>query len=384
MPSQNEFRAYSPRYLISGLFFALLLVPFAGCGGENKGGKGEKSVPVVAAKAELRVVPSVIRAVGNLDPLATVDVRSRVGGMIQEQFVRDGQDVQEGDILFQIDPRPFELAVQEARARLERDRAQLANAQSGLRRYAQLKEQKVVAEGQYDDSYAAAKTLEGTIKLDQATLDRALLDLEYSTIRAPISGRVGNVLLNRGNLVEANDKDPLVTINQIRPILVTFSVPEAHLPSIQERMAKGALAAQAFVQGDETRPEEGELYSVDNAVDRDTGSIRLKALFPNDEGRLWPGQFVRVILRLGERSGVVVPSGAVLDGLKGTYVYVVREDSTVEARPVKVLAVIDRVTLLGDGLADGEVVVAEGQLRLEPGTKVVIAGDPQPVPEVGP
>ncbi|MGE4293971.1 MAG: efflux RND transporter periplasmic adaptor subunit [Desulfovibrio sp.] len=362
----------------------LLGLLVAGCGGDDKGGKKDKAVPVVAARAEQRVLPSVIRAVGNLDPLATVDVRSRVGGMIQEQFVRDGQDVLEGDVLFQIDPRPFELAVQEARARLERDRAQLANAQSGLRRYAQLKKQQVVAEGQYDDSYAAAMTLEGTIKLDQATLDRALLDLEYATIRAPISGRVGNVLLNKGNIVEGNDDDPLVTINQIKPILVTFSVPEAHLPSIQGRMAQGSLAAQAFVQGDEARPEEGELYSVDNAVDRDTGSIRLKALFPNNEGRLWPGQFVRVVLHLGERGGVVVPSGAVLDGLKGTYVYVVKDDLTVEARPVKVVAVFDRVTLLGEGVSNGEIVVAEGQLRLEPGIKVVISGDPQPVPEVGP
>lgn len=374
----------SPHGLPVRLLLLSVLLLLAACGGGEKGPKGAKPVPVVAARAEQRVVPRVIRAVGNLDPLATVDVRSRVAGMILEQNVLDGQEVHEGDILFQIDPRPFELAVREARARLDRDRAQLANAQSGLRRYSQLKKQQVVAEGQYDDSYAAAKTLEGTINLDQASLDRALLDLEYATIRAPITGRAGNVLLNKGNIVEANDDEPLVTINQIRPILVTFSVPEAHLPSIQERMAQGPLLAQAFLQGDEGAPEEGRLYSVDNAVDRDTGSIKLKALFPNDDTRLWPGQFVRVVLHLGERSGVVVPSGAVLDGLKGPYLYVVTKDHTVEARPVKVAGVFDRVTLLSDGLRDGEFVVAEGQLRLEPGSKVVLAGEPQAVPGVEP
>lgn len=377
MFQRHHFVITASRLLLSIVFLLL-----CACGSDSKGSKGDKTVPVVAAKAEVRVVPSVIRAVGNLDPLATVDVRSRVGGMILEQNVRDGQDVKEGDVLFQIDPRPFELAVQEARARLERDRAQLANAQSGLRRYSQLKKQHVVAEGQYDDSYAAAKTLEGTIKLDQATLDRALLDLEYATIRAPIPGRVGNVLLNKGNLVEANDDDPLVTINQIRPILVTFSIPEAQLPAVQDRMNQGTLQAQAFVQGDEKRPEEGELYSVDNAVDRDTGSIRLKALFPNDGGRLWPGQFVRVVLHLGERRGVLVPSGAVLDGIKGPYVYVVRDDSTVEPIAVSVGAVFDRFTLLTEGLAGGELVIAEGQLRLEPGTKVNVVGELLTIPEV--
>jgi len=354
---------------------AVLVLGLAACsgGGETKGPRGPKAAPVTAATAVTKDAPIIIRAVGNVEPFASVAVKSQVGGMITEQYVHDGQDVKAGDKLFQIDPRPFQLAIAESKAKIERDQALLNKAEQDLKRYEKLRKEDAVAQGQYDETYAAAKTLEGTIKLNQAELDRAALDLEFSTIKAPMDGRVGDIILHKGNIIKANDDRSMTVINQFRPVLVSFSTPERHLPDIMDMFAKGKVQVTAEVQGREDKPESGELYSVDNEVDKETGTIQLKGLFQNENLALWPGRFVRVNLRMPDLPGaIMIPTKAVMAGIKGPYVYVIGKDKTVEPRNVTAGPIIEDETVVEKGLAPGEQVVAEGQLRLAPGAKVEI------------
>lgn len=350
---------------------------------EKKGGPAMRPVPVSAQQAGLKTLPEVIQAVGNVEPMATVAVKTQVGGQIMEQHVRDGQDVKAGDPLFLIDPRPFETAIREAQAKIDRDRALLDRASEDLKRYATLKQKDVVAQGQYDETYAAAKSLEGTIRLNEAALARARLDLEYAGIRAPISGRVGAITLTKGNVIKANDDRSLLVINQIEPVYVAFSVPEGRLPRIMERVATGeapAVVARAG-EGDEVLAR-GKLSSVDNAVDTKSGAIRLKGIFDNNDRRLWPGQFVRVELVLGQiAEAVVVPTKAVMDGLHGPYVYLIGPDGVVSAREIKPGPIVGQETVVASGLAAGEIVVTDGQLRLGPGMKAEIKGQDKAAPE---
>ncbi len=350
----------------------VVVVALAACGGDGDkaGPKSARPVPVTVAKAVKKTVPVDIQAVGNVEAMASVTVKTQVGGMLVDQYVSDGQDVAEGDRLFLIDPRPFELAVAEAEATIERDKALLQKAEEDLERYARLKEKDVIAKESYDHTLAQARTLRGTIKVNEAERDRARLDLEYATVRSPISGRVGAVLLHKGNVIKANDDRALVVINRIRPIYVAFSVPERHLPGIMTRMKAGRITVEARAEGDPTS-ERGTLAAVDNAVDKTTGAIRLKAVFDNADDTLWPGQFVRVSLNLEQRQGaVVVPTSAVQEGLRGPYLYVVRPDNTVEPRDIKVFGIVDGETVLEAGVAEGETVVVDGQLRLSPGAAV--------------
>ncbi len=345
------------------------------CGGdgERKAGPEGRPVPVVAAEARTRTLPLVVKAVGNVEPMASVAVRPRVGGAIAAQFVRDGAEVAKDDPLFRIDPRPFELAIREAQAKLDRDKALLVKAEEDLRRYATLRAKDVVAQGQYDDTYSQAKTLEGTIRLDQATLERARLDLEYADIRAPIAGRVGTVLLTAGNVAKANE-DTLCVINQVSPIFISFSVPERHLPAVMARQKEGALEVTATPAGEEGKPPvTARLASIDNAVDAKTGSIRLKAVSDNADRRLWPGQFIRIGLALATlENAVVIPTQAVMDGLKGPYVYVIGADDLVEARQIAPGPIVDAETVVEQGVSPGERVVVDGQIRLAPGARAEI------------
>jgi multidrug efflux system membrane fusion protein len=373
---------------LRAILAAALVCAAWSCGGEADkaaGPRAARPVPVAVATAVKKTVPVNIQAVGNVESMASVAVKTQVGGLIVDQFVADGQDVAEGDRLFLIDPRPFQLAVAEAEAKIERDHALLQKAEEDLNRYARLKEKDVIAKESYDHTLAQARTLRGTIKVSEAERDRAKLDLEYANVRSPIAGRVGAILLNKGNVIKANDDRTLVIINRIRPIYVSFSVPERHLPEIMARMKAGPVTVTVRADG-EASTETGVLAALDNTVDTTTGAIRLKATFPNADASLWPGQFVRVTLSLDTRQGVVVPTPAVQEGLRGPYLYVVKPDNTVEPRDLKVYGIVAGETVLDSGVADGESVVTDGQLRLSPGAAVepkgVSGGDgAKPAPE---
>jgi len=378
-------RLYFSRAVVLALPLFLLA---CGGNGEKNAAREARPVPVVAVAARAATLPLVVRAVGNVEPMATVAVKPQVGGAISAQLVRDGADVAKNDLLFRIDPRPFELAIRESQAKLDRDKALLVKAEEDLKRYATLKAKDVVAQEQYDLTYSQAKTLEGTIRLDQASLDRARLDLEYADVRAPISGRVGSVLLTAGNVLKANDDRTMCVINQISPIFISFSVPERYLPAIMARQKEGPLEVTSAPSGEQGRdPLTARLASVDNAVDNKTGSIRLKAISENLDHRLWPGQFVRVGLNLATLSdAVVIPTQAVMDGLKGPYVYVVKPDGLVADRQITPGPIIDAETVVETGLAPGEMVVVDGQVRLAPGVKAEVkpaAADPAGKPLAG-
>ncbi|MES9997138.1 efflux RND transporter periplasmic adaptor subunit [Desulfovibrio aminophilus] len=366
-PARLLFRLLLPLALSS-----LLLLP--GCGGKEE--KAKKPVPVSTAKAEKRSMPVALKAVGSVEAYASVAIKTRLGGQILEQSVRDGQDVRRGDPLFRIDPRPYEAAVREARAKLERDQALLKKADDDLRRYSGLIEKNVISREQYEQTEANAKSLAATIRLNQAELESRELDLSYTLISSPIDGRVGHILVTQGNVIKANDDRDLAVINQIRPIYVTFAVPEQHVTAILQHMHEGTLPVEAYSSSDGSFLESGALASLDNAVDKTTGTIKLKAVFSNEKILLWPGQFVRVTLNLSSREGVVVvPSRAVQAGNKGQYVYVVTAQNAAELRPVKVGTIMDGLTIIDSGLEGGETVVTEGQIRLVPGAPVQAAKD---------
>ncbi|MBN2140662.1 MAG: efflux RND transporter periplasmic adaptor subunit [Desulfovibrionaceae bacterium] len=366
-----------PRPLALALALLVLSLALAGCSNSDKGQK-RRATLVSAGLIERRTVPLLIRAVGNVEALATVSVKSQVGGQIVREYVRNGQDLKKGDPLFLIDPRGFETEVREARAKLERDLALLSKAEKDILRYTDLKTQGVISQESYDQSLANVKALRATISLDRAQIEQAELQLDYADIRSPITGRAGNVLVNEGNVIKANDDRTLLVINQIEPISVAFSVPEAHLPEIQRRLAAGPLGVQAFVAGDDAHPEHGLLSVIDNTVDRTTGSIRLKAEFPNQAKRLWPGQFVRAALKLADQEGALVaPSQAVQTGALGPYVFVVKKDMTVEMRQVVVAEVMDQETVLASGVEAGETVVTDGHVQLVPGALVELKARPR-------
>lgn len=359
----------------------ILAVLLASCGGETKQARRERTVPVTAVAVVSEDVPIVLSAVGNVEPLASVEIKSRVGGIIEKQLVKNGQDVKQGELLFQIDSRSFDLAVMEAQARLDRDRAHLNKAKEDLRRYSRLRDLNVVAQEQYDNTFAEATSLENTIRLNEAALERARLDRDYARITAPISGRVGIVQVNVGNVIKANDDRTLCVINQIRPINIGFSLPERYLGEILERQAAGPMSVGVTPSGADRRTVTGELAAVDNAVDTATGTIRLLAAYPNEDSLFWPGQFARVELTLRTlKDAMLLPTGAVLQGMEGAYVYVVStagdDPSTGAVEPRNVVAshIVGERTVVESGLKPGELVVLDGQVGLSPGAKVSIKG----------
>lgn len=342
-------------------------------GAQGRGGRSREAVPILAATAQQKVVPIQIRAVGNVEAYATVSIKSQVTGVLNQAHFKEGQDVKKGQLLFTIDPRPLEAALKQAEATLARDFAQVQNWREQARRYAELVNKQYVSREQYDQIRANADAAEAVVLADQAAVENAKVQLSYCYIYSPMSGRVGTLLVNEGNLVRVNDGAPLVVINQLTPIYVTFSVPEQNLEDIKRHMAIGKLKVGARFPSDEGRPEEGVLSFVDNAVDRSTGTVKLKAEFANGTRRLWPGQFINVALTLtSQPDAVVIPSEAIQVGQEAQQVFVIKPDKTVEVRPVLVGPTNEGEAVIVKGLAPGEQVVREGQFLLGPGSKVEI------------
>jgi len=366
-------------------------------------GSGARSegVPVITGVVTQKDVPLELRAIGAVEAYSVVAVRPQVGGELTKAHFTEGQFVNKGDTLFTIDPRPFETSLQQAEANLAksmalekqaeaslaRDLTQARNAAAQAERYARLAESGLVSRDQYDQfrtnadalaetvraDKANVETAQKAIEADRATAQSARLQLGFTTVRAPIDGRTGSLMVYQGNLVRTSDTTPLVVINQVNPIRVTFSAPEKQLPEIRNYMAKGKLKAQVIPPNDEAHPEPGTVEFVDNAVDNTTGTIKLKALFANKERRLWPGQFVNVVLTLTMQAGAIVaPSQAIQTGQQGQFVFVVKPDQTVEMRPVVVAHTVADVSVIVSGVKPGEVVVTDGQLRLVPGAKVKV------------
>jgi multidrug efflux system membrane fusion protein len=342
-------------------------------GAPGRGGRSREAVPILAATAQQKVVPVQIRAVGNVEAYSTVSIKSQVTGVLTQAAFKEGQDVKKGQLLFTIDPRPLEAALKQAEATLARDFAQVQNWREQARRYAELVKKQYVSQEQYDQIRANADAAEAVVVADQAAVENAKVQLSYCYIYAPMSGRVGSLLVNEGNLVRVNDGAPLVVINQLTPIYVTFSVPEQNLEDIKRHMAAGKLKVDARFPSDEGRPETGTLSFVDNAIDRATGTVKLKAEFANATRRLWPGQFVNVALTLtSQPNAVVIPSEAIQVGQDGQQVFVIKPDKTVEVRPVTVGPTNEGEAVIIKGLAPGEQVVREGQFLLGPGSRVEI------------
>jgi multidrug efflux system membrane fusion protein len=315
-------------------------------------------------------VPVELRAVGRVEANQSVAIRAQVSGPIVAVHFTEGQVVQQGHLLVEIERRPYAAALAEAKARLAQDRARADNARADAIRYADLVEKEFVTRQQYEGAKANAAALEASVVADQATVDRAALELAYCSIRAPIAGRTGRLLVHAGNLVAANGPAQLLTIEQLRPVFATFSVPEQHVATLRSKRGT-ALEVRVTPSGGE--PATGLLTFVDNAVDAKTGTILLKARVPNEDERLWPGQVVEVALRIGERArAVVVPSSAVATGQQGDYAYVVAGDNKVQLRLVEVAQAGEAETVIAKGIAAGELVVTEGQLRLRPDAPVEI------------
>lgn len=330
---------------------------------EKKEARRDETVPVTVAQAVQKDVPLQLTAIGNVQPLSTVSVRALASGQLVRVWFREGEDVAKGQMLFTIDPRPYQASLRQAQANLSRDEAQLRNADAQAARYADLVKKDYVTKEEYDRMLASAEAARAVVAADRAAVENARLQLSYCEIRSPISGRTGSLMVHAGNLVRANDTTPLVVINQIEPVRVQFSVPQDQLANVHTNADVTAGSAH------------GTLTFIDNAVDQRTGTIALKATFPNRDRSLWPGQFVTVAMKVAERSNaIVVPARAVQTGQRGQYVYVVKPGNAVEMRTISVFRTVGQEAIIDNGLAAGETVVTDGQLRLTPKSKVEIKG----------
>ena len=333
-------------------------------------------VPVSVTTVRRSTIPYVVTANGVAEPMQTVAVQAQVNGTLMRVNFSEGQAVQAGQVLFQIDPRPYTAVLNQARAQLARDEAIAANARRDATRYAALVKEGYVTGSQADQAEATAMSAAATVEADRATVQKAALDVSNCTIVAPISGRTGSLLVRMGNLVKANSDPPLVVINQIQPILVRFSVPQSQFPDIQRYYRSGnALQVRATPSEGTGMPIDGSLAFVDNNVDSTTGTVLLKARFSNPEGTIWPGQYMSIGLQLYvDPNALTLPAPAILTGQQGTYVYTIDTAQTARQTPVQIARTVDTVAVIASGLREGERVVVDGQSRLIPGSKVSIKG----------
>ena len=355
------------------ILWPLSLLLLTGCAEKAAPAPVAEAVPVMAAKAVVKAMPVELHAIGTGEAFKTVSVESQVAGIVRAVHYQQGQYVKQGDLLVSLDDRPFVAALKQAEANLAKDKAQAELAKVEVERYSKLAQAGVVPKEQYDQQRATADAAEAAVQADEANIQTAKLNVAYCSIYAPISGRTGSQLVYPGTVVKANDLPVLVVINEVAPLYIDFSVPQQYLTQIKSYMAKGRLPVQA-APSDNSRPEAGYLSFVDNTVDASTGNIKLKATFTNPSLRLWPGEFVNVVLRLTQQeNAVVVPAQAVLTGQQGDYVFLVKPDMTVDSRAVKVLRTINGESVVASNdLEPGQTVVTDGQVRLVPGVKVSI------------
>ncbi|EPR38721.1 efflux transporter, RND family, MFP subunit [Desulfovibrio sp. X2] len=346
-------------------------------GRQAKGAVGKGKVPVTVATARRSDFPIELKAVGTVEASATVGIKSRVEGELVKVHFVEGQEVKKGDLLFTIDPRPLQASLEQARANLERNKALLTKAEEDYRRYQELERQKIISQEQFEQIFSTLAALKATVRADEATVDNARVQLEYTSIRSPISGRVGRLLSDMGNMIKANADNPMVTIVQMEPVYVTFAVPEERLVDVLKAMRAGPVTVLAQAAEAGVQPEKGALFFVDNQVDRKTGTITLKGEFDNKNRLLWPGRFVTVTLGLGMiKDAVVVPSRAVQTGLDGQYIWTVDANGEAGIRNVTTGRRSDSETVVLSGIEAGDRVIVDGQLRVTPGAPLEILDAP--------
>lgn len=364
-----SFAATSAFKFLLLVFFALIL---SACSGDKQA-PPPATVPVAVATVKTQTVPVEIRNIGNVEAYASVSIKSRLAGQLVKVNFKEGQDVKEGDLLFVIDPRPYEAALKTVEANLEKDKALAGKAQNDLKRYAEMVRKQFVSQQDYDQAKATAESLAAVVNADQVAVQNARLNLSYCYIKAPISGRTGNLLANQGNMIKENADTAMLVINQIQPIYVTFAVPEKNLPTLKKFMAQEKIKVDAVIPTDPQHPESGVLSFINNTVDLTTGTIQCKATYDNVDKRLWPGLFVNVVVKLTEEpNAILVPSQAIQAGQQGQFVWLVKPDLTVETRPVETERSLNGDVVVKQGLAAGDRVVTDGQIRLVKGAKVEI------------
>lgn len=359
----------SKRFIAGCLVMAVLA--FGGCKSEKNNGPGVKpAVPVTVTRAVEKEVPVQLKAIGTVEAFATVALKSQINGQIARVHFEEGSEVEQGDLLISIDPEPFLATLGQYKAALARNQAQEKYAREQAARYEGLVKEGIVAQDQYDLLRSNAESLAAAVASDRAAIRSAEIQLSYCSIRSPISGRTGTLALHPGNLVKANDL-PIVTIHQIRPINVVFSIPEKRMAEVKIAMAEGELNIEALIPDEPGHTETGTLSFLDNAVNSETGTIKIKGVFANAAKKLWPGRFIDVVMTLSSlKNAVTVPANAVQTGQQGQFVYIVKPDQTVEVRPVTVGPAMEEEIVIESGLASGETIVVDGQLRLTPGAVI--------------